>query len=72
MTSQLTPREFVELVNREDVRFKIITQYRDATCKHQVAPPLQFANIIYEEGALGEIYLWFPGVRMWKLTQYLT
>lgn len=57
MTS-LTPRDFVELVNRDDVDFRIETVERRAKSRHEYAVPQKFAFIKYPDEGVGEVYWW--------------
>jgi hypothetical protein len=55
----MTPSQFKEVVNREDVRFNIIRQEIYATCRHVSAVPGYSAIIYYAEG-VNEVWKWRP------------
>lgn len=62
----LSPREFLALIRREDVECKIETKCKRASCRHESAVPTHYARITYKDDVIGEIYRWQGERWIWE------
>lgn len=64
----LSPTQFLEIIHRDGVDFKIETKYHRANCRHESAVPTHYAKVMYTLEQVGEIYRW-QGEK-WMLTNF--